>query len=142
MSAVSKTRQLQCMLVNAMRRSPWRAGNHRGALSQRSFCDRSRERNKASSRPGTCLLQHATHFSQHSIKSCVFSTTLNTPHAGIHQKNVPCSVHSRCVKNKLRRQIKSSTSQRNLPGCQCETASNSGFYFLAKKHSSRSFPLH
>lgn len=69
MRAVSKTRQRQCMLVKAMRRSLWRAGNHTGALSQRSFCDCSREHNKASSCPerkGTCLFQHTTYLSQHS----------------------------------------------------------------------------
>lgn len=131
MRAVSKTRQLQRMLEKAMRRSPWRAGNHGGALSQRSFYDCSCEHTKASSCPGrkaTCLFQHTTHSSQRSIKSCVFSTTLNTLHVGIHQKNVPCSVHSRGVKNKLQRPKKgASTFQRNLPGCQCETVSNSGF---------------
>lgn len=135
MRAVSKTRQLQRMLEKAMRRSPWRAGNHGGALSQRSFYDCSCEHTKASScteRKATCLFQHTTHSSQRSIKSCVFSTTLNTLHVGI-QKNVPCSVHSRGVKNKLQRPKKgASTSQRNLSGCQCETVSNSGFYFLAK----------
>lgn len=46
---VSKTCQLQCMLVKAMRRSLWRAGNHTGALSQRSFRDCNCEHNKASS---------------------------------------------------------------------------------------------
>lgn len=113
MRAVSKTRQRQRMLVKAMRRSLWRAGNHTGALSQRGWCDCSREQTKASSCPernSTCVFQHTTHSSQRSIKSCVFSTTLNTPHAGIHQKNVPRSAHSRGVKNKLWRPKKATST--------------------------------
>lgn len=131
MRAVSKTRQLQCMLVKAMRRPLWRAGNHTGALSQRSFYDGSPEHTKASSCPerkATCLFQHTTHSFQRSIKSCVFSTTLNTLHVGIHQKNVPRWVHSWCVRNRPKKAA--STSQRNLLGCQCETVSNSGFLFI------------
>lgn len=40
-----------------------------------------------------------------------------------------------CLKQTSKTKKKVLTSQRNLPGRQCEMVSNSGFYFLAKSRS-------
>lgn len=83
---VSKTCQLQCMLVKAMRRSLWRAGNHTGALSQRSFHDCNCERSKASSL--SRVLKKALYYfnTQHDALVCSAQPP-NTPHIGITRRS-------------------------------------------------------